>query len=131
MCTLIVAGTAAGPGNKMFYGWKYRHICPDFGKDSDSRQRIAVKTGNSTDKFKYKGIRLSQTKDFGIEFIDTFFLFVNKIQTDFQFYSLFTADSTINGSLYFFDRMFAVLIDKGSYIKSFTGVIQNIFDDGT
>lgn len=126
----LCEGTAASPENKMFCCWKHRHIYYDFGKYSDCGQRIVVKNGNSTDKFKYKRIGLSQTKDSGIGFADTFFLFIDKIKTDFQFYSLFTADSTINGSLYLFDRMFAVFVDKGCCIKSFTWVIQNILDNG-
>lgn len=53
------------------------------------------------------------------------------VETLTKFNGLFWRNSSINGSLYFFDRRFASTIYERCYVKEFPGMSKHIFSNGT
>ena len=76
-------------------------------------------------------MRFANPEYFGIKFVNTLLLLINKVKADFKFCRLFTADCAINSCLNFLNRCFAAFMNERRYIKGLAGIVKNLPDDGT
>ena len=115
----------------MFCGRKHRHIRADFRNQCDGSHHIPRKAGDSLKQFQLIWVLLCQTKDFLFNIGFVGFQLIQMLQAFPKLYSLFVRYGPIDSSLNFFNGVFAAPVDEGRDIKSFTGVLQDVVDNGT
>ena len=115
----------------MFCRRKHRHIRTDFREQRNGGHNISGKTGDCLQQFQLIRVLLRQTKDFFFDIGFMGFLFIQVLQTFPKLYSLFVGYGPIDSSLNFFNGVLAAPVDERRDIKGFTGMLQDVVDNGT
>ncbi len=76
-------------------------------------------------------VRFCKPKDLGFDMLPVFIELVDVQQTFLELGGLFTRYIPVYGSLNFRSRVFTAPVNKRSYIKLLSGMVQNVLDDGT
>ena len=70
-------------------------------------------------------------KDFSFDMLSVFIELVDVQQTLLEFGGLFTRHSPVHSSLNFLNRVFTTPVNKWSYVKLLSRIVQNVLNDGT
>ncbi len=128
---MTVVETASRPRDEVFGCGEDRHIRPGFRKHLDSSKRVFIEAGHGSDKSWVSFVGIIETKDFPFYFILVMFWFIDVVWALTKLDCLFMGDGIANGCLNLFDWSFALVIHKRCHFKSFPGVLQDVFRDGT